>query len=451
MGKKSPVNITACHGCDLLLESGDITPGSTADCPRCGSRIHTPKKDSVNRTLAFTFTTLLVYFPAVFMPLMTLNVLGLEGSGSVADNGTLLYHQGYIFVAAMVFLTAVLLTFLNPALLFLLTVLIKIKRAPRLQAWMLRTFQHLEEWAMAEVYLIGVLVTLIKVYSMTTLEFNLGFFCFVIMVVMNICALSVLDKSHFWTLIEEQLGGSHDTGVKQNPAMPETAMEAGLMSCHDCGLLTHAESRDPGADHRCPRCESTLHYRKRGSLNRTWALVIASALLMVPANLLPIMRVDYLGSSEYSTIMDGIIYFIHSGEYGIAVVIFTASVLVPVYKIIGLTLSLITVQFNLKTRLRQKAMMFRFIEFIGRWSMLDIFVIALMTVLVNFGGFSSTHAAAGAPYFTGVVACTMLAAIAFDARLIWDEPGLANAPSPRSPDPAHSLTGNGRVETNVKS
>ena len=431
MSNKSPVNITACHGCDLLLASGDVTPGCTAVCPRCGSRIHAPKKDSVNRTLAFTFTALLVYVPAVFMPLMTLNVLGFEGSGSIADNGILLYNQGYIFVAAMVFLTAVLLTFLNPALLFLVTCLIKIRRLPRLQAWILRTFQHLEEWAMAEVYLIGVLVTLIKVYSMTTIEYNLGFFCFVIMVVMNICALSVLDKSHFWTLIEEQLGSAHENGVEDNPAMPETAMEAGLMSCHDCGLLTRGDDLATGVAHECPRCEAALHFRKQRSLSRTWALVIASAILMVPANLMPIMRVDYLGSPEYSTIMDGIIYFIHSGEYGIAVVIFTASVLVPVYKIIGLALSLITVQFNWKTRLRQKAMMFRFIEFIGRWSMLDIFVIALMTVLVNFGGFSSTHAAAGAPYFTGVVVCTMLAAITFDARLIWDEPGFANVLTPR--------------------
>ncbi|BCS97212.1 paraquat-inducible protein A [Desulfoluna limicola] len=379
----------------------------------------------MNRTLAYAFTALLFYFPAVFMPLMTLTVLGIEGSGSIADNGILLYQQGYIGVAAMVFLTAVLLTFLNPTLLFTLALLVRLKKAPRMQSWILRTFQHLEEWAMAEVYLIGVLVTLIKVHSMTTIEYNLGFFCFVVMVIMNICALSALDKARFWSLIEAQRGPTRQHGVRNSPTMPDTAMEAGLMRCHDCGLLTRGTELSGGAAHECPRCEATLHYRKPGSIGCTWALVITSAVLMIPANLLPIMRVDYLGSSQYSTIMDGIIYFIHSGEYGIAVVIFTASVLVPVYKIIGLALSLLTVQLKWNTRLRQKTMMFRFIEFIGRWSMLDIFVIALMTVLVNFGGFTSTHAAEGAPFFTGVVACTMLAAITFDARLIWDnsQPG----------------------------
>lgn len=421
MRKTSPVNITACHGCDLLLESGDVTPGSTAVCPRCGSKIHAPKADSVNRTLAFSFIVLLVYFPAVFTPLMTLNAMGIEARGSILDNAILLYHQDYMLVAAMVFLTAVLLTFLNPALLFLLAGLVKTKKLPRLQAWILRTYQHLEEWGMAEVYLIGVLVTLVKVYSMTIIEFNLGFFCFVVMVIMNICSLSVLDKSHFWVLIEEQLGSACASGVKKKTNMPETAMEAGLMCCHDCGRLARGHSGSEGRARECPRCGALLHYRKPDSVSRTWALVIASAILLIPANLLPIMRVDFLGASEYSTIMDGIIYFIHSGEYGIAIVIFTASVLVPIYKIIGLILVLLTVQFKWETRLRQKSMMFRFVEFIGRWSMLDIFVIALMTVLVNFEEFSSTHAAAGAPFFTGVVACTMVAALTFDARLLWDE------------------------------
>ena len=413
-------HVTSCHGCDLLLQAEELPSGSTAFCPRCGSKLHAPKADSVNRTLAFTFMVLLVYFPAVFTPLMTLNALGMETSGSIFDNSILLYRQGYIAVASMVFLTAVLLPFLNPALLFLLALLARIKRWPRVRAWLLRTFQSLEEWGMGEVYLIGVLVTIIKVYSMASILFNLGFFCFVVMVVMNLCALSVLDKSEFWLQIDEQLGVGEDREIPDPGPGVQSAMAAGLMCCHDCGRLSPGGELDTGDGLGCLRCGASLHYRKPDSLNRTWALVVASAILLIPANLLPIMRVDFLGTSQYSTIMDGIVYFLHSGEYGIAVVIFTASVLVPVYKIIGLSLALLSVQFGWKTRLRQKSQMFRFIEFIGRWSMLDIFVIALMTVLVNFGGFSSTHAAIAAPFFAGVVACTMLAALTFDARLLWD-------------------------------
>ncbi|VFQ45006.1 paraquat-inducible protein A [Desulfoluna butyratoxydans] len=416
----SPPYVTSCHGCDLLVEAGEVLPGSTAFCPRCGSKVHTPKTDSLNRTLAFTFIVLLVYVPAVFTPLMTLNALGMETSGSILDNSIFMYRQGYIAVASMVFLTAILLPFLNPALLFLLAALAKTKRLPRFQAWLLRTFQSLEEWGMGEVYLIGVLVTIIKVYSMASITFNIGFFCFLVMVVMNLCALSVLDKSSLWIQIDEQLGFEDHGGISGPIAEMQTAMEAGLMCCHECGKLTKGDDVATEDEPECPRCGAALHYRKPDSLSRTWALVAASAILFVPANVLPIMRVDFLGASQYSTIMDGIIYFMHSGEYGIAVVIFTASVLVPVYKIIGLALALLSVQLGWQGRRRQKTLMFRFIEFIGRWSMLDIFVIALMAVLVNFGEFSSTHAAIGAPFFAGVVTFTMLAALTFDARLLWD-------------------------------
>ena len=143
-------------------------------------------------------------------------------------------------------------------------------------------------------------------------------------------------------------------------------------------------------------------------------------MLTFPANFLPIMEVDFLGTTDASTIMDGIIYFFQEGSYGIGLVILTASILVPWFKIIGLILILLSIRFRWQSWLRHKALLFRIIEFIGRWSMLDIFVIALLQVLVNFGNLSSIYSAAAAPYFAGVVLCTMFAAITFDPRLLWD-------------------------------
>ncbi len=132
------------------------------------------------------------------------------------------------------------------------------------------------------------------------------------------------------------------------------------------------------------------------------------------------MHVELFGSAEYSTILDGILYFFHSKEYGIGLIIFVASILVPLFKIVGLIIILLSIQFKWQRGLRHKTLMFKFIEFIGRWSMLDIFVIALMATLVNFGTLSSTSIAPAASYFAAVVVCTMLAAHTFDSRLLWD-------------------------------
>ncbi len=201
--------------------------------------------------------------------------------------------------------------------------------------------------------------------------------------------------------------------------IPKTAMKAGFMMCHDCGLLM--DTKDISTDTLiCSRCHADVHFRKTQSIAATWALLITATILFIPANLLPIMQVEFFGFTEYSTIMDGIIYFFHEKEYGIGLIIFVASVLVPLFKIIGLTIILLTIKFKWHHGLRHKTAMFRFIVFVGRWSMLDIFVIALMATLVNFGHFTNTVAAPAASYFAAVVVCTMFAAHTFDSRILWD-------------------------------
>ncbi len=200
---------------------------------------------------------------------------------------------------------------------------------------------------------------------------------------------------------------------------PKTGKELGLALCHDCHLVIDMSNQKK--QHAiCPRCFASVHFRKPNSITHTWALLITSFLLLFPANLLPIMKVEFMGSTDASTIMDGIIYFFKEGSYGIGFVILVASILVPLFKIIGICLILLSLHFKWQTWLKHKTLMFRFIKFIGRWSMLDIFVIALLTALVNFGFFTTIQAAPAAPFFCMVVITTMLAAERFDTRLIWD-------------------------------
>ncbi|CAM5482939.1 paraquat-inducible protein A [Pseudomonas fragi] len=196
------------------------------------------------------------------------------------------------------------------------------------------------------------------------------------------------------------------------------AIDAGILICGECHELNR---QDPDTDEQtCTRCGEVVHARRPDSLMRTWALLLTSAILYIPANLLPIMTVNSLGQGSPSTIMAGVIELVQHGMIPIAAVVFVASILVPTFKLVGIALLLFSVQRHQPLSARQRIIMYRFIEFIGRWSMLDIFVIAILVAVVNFGRIASIEANLGAVAFASVVVITMLAAVTFDPRLIWD-------------------------------
>ncbi|MCB2253171.1 paraquat-inducible protein A [Pseudomonas chlororaphis] len=196
------------------------------------------------------------------------------------------------------------------------------------------------------------------------------------------------------------------------------AIDAGILICNECHELNRQE---PDTDRQtCTRCGSQVHARRPNSIMRTWALLITAAILYIPANMLPIMTVTSLGQGDPSTIMSGVIVLVQHGMIPIAAVVFIASILVPTFKLVGIALLLFSVQRHQPLSARQRILMYRFIEFIGRWSMLDIFVIAILVAVVNFGRLASIEANLGAVAFASVVILTMLAAVTFDPRLIWD-------------------------------
>lgn len=196
------------------------------------------------------------------------------------------------------------------------------------------------------------------------------------------------------------------------------AIDAGILICGECHELNR---QYPETDEQtCTRCGALVHARRPDSLMRTWALLLTSAILYIPANLLPIMTVNSLGQGSPSTIMAGVIELVQHGMIPIAAVVFVASILVPTFKLVGIALLLFSVQRHQPLSARQRIIMYRFIEFIGRWSMLDIFVIAILVAVVNFGRIASIEANLGAVAFASVVVLTMLAAVTFDPRLIWD-------------------------------
>jgi paraquat-inducible protein A len=196
------------------------------------------------------------------------------------------------------------------------------------------------------------------------------------------------------------------------------AIDAGILICVECHQLNRQIPDSVGQD--CTRCGARVHARRTDSLRRTWALLVTAALMYLPANFLPIMTVYSLGKGQPDTIMSGVIELIHYDMVPIALVVFVASILVPTFKLVGLTLLLYSVERHQPLSARQRGWMYRFIEWIGRWSMLDIFVITILVALVNFGSLASIEAGFGAVAFCSVVVLTMLAAVTFDPRLIWD-------------------------------
>ncbi|SEQ73949.1 paraquat-inducible protein A [Solimonas aquatica] len=198
------------------------------------------------------------------------------------------------------------------------------------------------------------------------------------------------------------------------------AADLGLLSCLACGLVCRALPAT-AAPH-CPRCHAPLHRRKPASLSRSWALLIAAAVLYIPANLLPIMQTSTLLYSENDTILSGVLTLWRSGAWDLALIVFVASIVVPLLKIAALATLLLSAGAHSRWRRRERARLYRLIEFIGQWSMLDIFVVALLVALVNFNSVAQVRAGPGAIAFASVVVLTMLASMSFDPRLIWDEP-----------------------------
>jgi paraquat-inducible protein A len=170
----------------------------------------------------------------------------------------------------------------------------------------------------------------------------------------------------------------------------------------------------------CPRCGARLHRRKPNCISRTWALVIAAMILYVPANLLPIMLTSSIGKTTADTILSGVIYFIKTGSWHLAIIILVASILVPFFKLLILIYLLLSVQLKWRWRPVDRTRLYRLTEAIGRWSMVDIFAVTTMVALVKMGAFGIVEAGPAAPFFGAVVVITMLAAECFDPRLIWD-------------------------------
>lgn len=198
-----------------------------------------------------------------------------------------------------------------------------------------------------------------------------------------------------------------------------TAASLGLSVCSVCGQLNDAA----GGECVCCSCGMPVNARKPDSLSRSWAYLLAAVILYLPANLYPVLHSRTVAGEERDTILEGVVLLWRTGSWPLALLVFFASIVVPLFKLLAMALLLVSVHARWTWRLHERARLFRLLEFVGRWSMLDIFVVALLVGLVRLSGLASIDAGPGALAFGAVVVLSMLAAHSFDPRLLWDSAG----------------------------
>jgi paraquat-inducible protein A len=333
---------------------------------------------------------------------------GREQLSHIATGVIELYDQGLWAVALLVFLVAILIPLIKLlALVFVLYPLDRGRR-PRYAGPLFRYVEKLHPWAMMEVYLLGVFVAYVKLVDLASIEIGVGLVAFVALIVTMVAADAALETHAVW----ERIG---PTSVQRPRAGPAAT---GLVGCHSCGLTMHASAAAGGG--RCPRCEAAVHRRKPDSIARTWALVATALILYIPANLFPVMTVISFGSGEPDTILSGVQELLHAGMWPLALLVFFASIIVPMLKLLGLSFLLLSVQRGWAWRRRDRTFLYRVIEGVGRWSMIDIFMISILVALVKLGSIATIEPGIGATAFAAVVVVTMIASMSFDPRLIWD-------------------------------
>jgi paraquat-inducible protein A len=197
-------------------------------------------------------------------------------------------------------------------------------------------------------------------------------------------------------------------------------MRQEVLCCPTCGLTLSVEAPSRGQRAECPRCGSTVREAPHGSLQLTAALALAALVLYIPANLYPILRMNFYGAYSESTVWDGVVSLAQSGQYFVALIVFLASIVIPLLKLAGLLYLVATARFNLGRRLRSRARLYRLIDVVGPWAMLDVFLLAVLVALVKLGQIATILPGPGLIAFTAVVVLTMFASASFDPRFIWE-------------------------------
>lgn len=373
-------HIIQCHECTLKVHVPTLAHRQKAECPRCGFQLTSHHEDADIKVTVYGITALIFLLLSLPFDFISFSAAGITQTISIPSGLLILMQNQYLSLAILESFFIIFVPLLVISSLLTLQFCHHFNITSGLTLRLAKSVFAIMPWSMPEIFLISVLVSLIKIVSMADIQFGLSFYTFCIFVVCNTKMLRYLDEYKIRDRFD-----AHEHSLHKQQA--------------------HHEQQNPS---------STDH-----SVQHTWAFLITAIILYIPANLWPIMETSFLGQSELSTIMAGVVHLWQSGSYPIAAIIFIASVVVPVAKLVILTWLNISIQMGNIKKPEQKTFLYRFTELVGKWSMVDVFVVAILVSLVQLGGAMAILPGPAAIAFSGVVIATMFAANSFNPSLIW--------------------------------
>jgi paraquat-inducible protein A len=415
---KTSVDLRECAQCGLVCTLPRMHPELVADCPRCAHTLWRMRKRPFEFAMSCGLAAAFFYIYAIIAPFLEITAYGRFSQARMETGPVQLSLQGYEWVGALVLGASIILPGVKLGL--MLTTLIGLRShllPPRFLKILFRWYRPIGPWAMVDVYLLGFLVAYTRMIAIAEVHLDTAVYSLVGLMISMAAADAALDEEAVWRALDaaEQAGHS-----QPSPALPASIPPAHAVNigCHACGLVNLGQ---PGE--RCARCRATLRPRKTDSITRSWAFLIAAVALYIPANIYPVFIYTQLGQTQNFTIMSGIIELLGYGLWPLALLVFLASITIPLMKLLTLSYMLFNTQRGSDEHLLGRTIAFRIIDFIGRWSMIDVFMISILVALVRFGQFANIQADTGAPCFAAVVVLTMFAVEAFDPRLMWDVVG----------------------------
>ena len=390
----------ACPDCGLMQLLPIVGNKQMAVCRRCEGILAGPARGRVEAPLALAASALVLLIAAVVWPLMTVSSLGAQRQSWLETCVSALWNQGFLSLAVLVAVfTVVLPCIYLSALVWILATLRFDFGGPL--GGLFRWVQHLRPWMMIEVYLVGCFVAYSRIKVVSTIEIGVGGWCLLGASLLFLLALTQLDERTVWEAL---------------PVDPVAKEGRETIACTICDLI----ARGVHEGSHCPRCGATLHIRKPDAFRRTTALVITGFLLYVPANVIPVLTTVRLGRADENTILSGVLELVHNDLWPLAIIVFSASIILPLLKLCGLTWMLIATRLRSRHLLVGRTRFYRMIDLVGRWSNIDVFAVSVLIAALRFGALTEVHAGNGLVAFAAVVIITMIATSSFDTRLMWD-------------------------------